>query len=234
MLELTLFPPGFGEPTASPFAMKAWCLLEQTGRPYRLNVTQDPRKAPKGKFPVLRDGGDVIPDSDQIRDHLEQKYAIDFDAGLAPKERAISRAIIRMVEDHMNFALLSSRWVDDNHWPFMLREFFADIPIPMRWIVPGAVRKSAVSAAKGQGMGRFTPSERRARVTKDLDALVALLDDRQFLFGKTPTGADFSAIPMLWCMYSFPIETDLSRLIDARPILQAYMDRGKTAIYPKS
>lgn len=233
MLELTVFPPGFGEPTASPFAMKAWCLLEQSGQPYKLEVSQDPRKAPKGKFPVLRDGSNIVPDSDQIRDHLEAKYDIDFDKGLDSQERAASRAIIRMVEDHLNFVLLSSRWVEDAHWPFMLNEFFADIPIPMKWVIPNLVRKGAIAAAKGHGMGRFSKLERAARATKDLDALAALLGDKPFLFGSEPTAADFSTIPMLRCMTSFPTKTDLSQLIDARPELKAYMDRGKSAIYPK-
>ena len=69
--------------------------MEMSGLDYALDVNPDPRKAPKKKFPVLSDAGQVIPDSDQIRDHLEVKYGVDFDAGLSAEQKAVSRMVIR-------------------------------------------------------------------------------------------------------------------------------------------
>ena len=64
MITLTLFPDAFGEPSASPFCMKAWCMLKASGLPFDLNVTSDPRKSPKGKFPVIElDGPPVVTDT---------------------------------------------------------------------------------------------------------------------------------------------------------------------------
>ena len=100
MLELIAYAPAFGEPTGSPFTNKAICLLERSGQPYTVKHTNDPRKAPKAKLPVLQHDGQLIPDSDDIRDHLETTFGIDFDAGLNPQQRAVSRAIIRMVEEN--------------------------------------------------------------------------------------------------------------------------------------
>jgi glutathione S-transferase len=75
MLELTVCAPAFGEPTGSPFANKAICLLERAGRPCKVKHTNDSRKAPKGKLPVLQHDSQLIPDSDDIRDHLKGRHS---------------------------------------------------------------------------------------------------------------------------------------------------------------
>lgn len=98
-MKLTVYPPGFGEITGSPFSSKAICLMEMSGQGYELDVNPDPRKSPKKKFPVLNDGGQIIPDSDQIRDYLETTYGMDFDAGLSAIQKAMSRMVIRTFED---------------------------------------------------------------------------------------------------------------------------------------
>lgn len=60
MLELIVYNPAFGEPTGSPFTNKALCLLERSGQPYTVKHTNDPRKMPKAKLPVLQHGGKLI------------------------------------------------------------------------------------------------------------------------------------------------------------------------------
>jgi len=58
---LTLYgsAPAYGVCDLSPFVVKVatWCRM--AGVPYETAVT-DPRKAPKGKIPYVRDGGAVI------------------------------------------------------------------------------------------------------------------------------------------------------------------------------
>ena len=98
-MKLITFAPAFGEIAASPFSTKALCLLEMSGLPYERENSMDPRKAPKAKLPVLEDAGQIIPDSDFIRTHLETKYSVDFDAGLSDAQKGVSRALISMVED---------------------------------------------------------------------------------------------------------------------------------------
>ncbi len=109
MLEISVYPPAFSEISGSPFTVKAICLLEQSGQPYKVKYLPDPRKTPKGKLPVLSDGSKIIPDSDQIRDYLEQTYDVDYDAGLSAEQRGQSRSIIRMIEEHLYFVILASR-----------------------------------------------------------------------------------------------------------------------------
>lgn len=128
MLELTVYPPAFSEISGSPFAVKALCLMKQSGQDYTVKINPDPRKAPKGKLPVLTHGAKIIPDSDQIRDYMEQTFAVDYDAGLTDIQRGLSLSIIRMVEEHSYFTIVSSRWQNDAHWPTAKKNSLVECP----------------------------------------------------------------------------------------------------------
>ncbi len=232
MLKIFVFGPGFGEISASPFSSKALCLLQMSGQKYQVVHSGDPRKTPKNKLPVLEHNGKTIPDSDQIRDYLENTFGVDFDAGLTPEQRGISRAIIRMTEEHIYFGLMCTRWVDTENWPTTREELFGKIPKLMRNFITGKIRKQVIAIAHGQGMGRHSPEERADRINKDIAAIEVILGDKPFLFGDRPSAADASVVPMLRELLSFPKPTLLKDLVTKRPSLMAYLERGKEAMYP--
>ena len=233
MLELTVFPPAFSEISGSPFTIKAMCLLEQSGQPYTVKFDPDPRKAPKGKLPVLTHGSKIIPDSEQIRDYMEQSFGVDYDAGLTTTERGHSRSLIRMIDEHMYFIILASRWQNDAHWPTTRAELFRRMPKLLNKIVPNQIRKKVIQGLIGQGVGRHSEMEQRDRAEKDIAAIAAILGDKKFLFGDTATAADYSTVPMLRAITCFQIENPLTELLTSRPVLMAYIARGKQAFYPK-
>jgi len=233
MLKLFTFAPGFGEISASPFSVKAICLLEMSGQTYTMNQKGDPRKAPKKKLPVLEHNGKTISDSDDIRDYLEAQFNVDFDEGLSPKQRAISRSVIRMTEEHIYFAIVSTRWQRDENWAIIREEFFGMIPKLVRKFITNKIRKGAVTMVYGQGMGRHSEAEQATRVSKDLAAIATLLDDKPFLFGDKPTAADASVVAVLNNITCFPKPTLLNGAVQKFPTLLAYAERGKHAMYPK-
>jgi len=233
MLKLFVFGPAFGEISASPFSVKALCLMEMSGQKYSVEYSFDPRKAPKNKLPVLEHDGKIIPDSDQIRDYLETSFGMDFDAGLNTEQRAISRALIRMTEEHIYFGLVCSRWLDDANWPTTREALFSSIPRPIRNFITGKIRKKVATMAYGQGMGRHTPQEQADRIGKDISAINAILGDKSFLFGDKPSAADASVVAMLRAISSYPKPTLLKNLVTTQPALMAYLERGKEAMYPK-
>ncbi len=107
------------------------------------------------------------------------------------------------------------------------------MPVLLRKIVPNIIRKSVIKSLMGQGMGRHSETEQLARAKKDIAAIEAILGDQKFLFGNKPTTADFSTVPMLRALTSFPLESPLSKLVTSRPKLAAYIERGKKEFYPK-
>lgn len=232
MMKLTILPPGFGEISGSPFSAKSFCLLERSGQPYDVAQNPDPRKTPKQKYPVLQDGDRIIPDSDQIRDYLEATYAIDFDEGLSAQQRAVSRMIIRTMEENVYFAIVVDRWLEDDNWPVTRSEFFKGMPPVLGGLIAWQVRKGVKAQCFGQGMGRHSEAERVERVAKDLAAFEVLLADKPFVHGDQPTAVDMSAVPMLRAVASFPKQTALGDLVSKNEVLSAYIARGKDAMYP--
>ena len=53
MMKLVTFPPSFGLRNVSPFCLKVEMLLASLGLEFEIEEQSDPRKAPKGKLPVL-------------------------------------------------------------------------------------------------------------------------------------------------------------------------------------
>ena len=229
MITLLTFPAEFGEPSASPFGVKAVCLLNMSGQDWK-TAPADVRKMPKEKLPVLKVGDKLIPDSENIRAYLEQQGA-DFDTGLGDADRAASRAFIRMAEEHLYFHLVADRWLRDDVWPMTRDTFFGMIPKVMRGIITNKIRKSLRAGLRTQGIGRFTEAERAERVALDLTAIKLQLGDEAFLFGNTPTAADASICPMLSALTTIPLPTEVSNLVKNDDVLRGYIARMRDALY---
>ncbi len=234
MNTLVIYPAVFGEPSASPFCVKALCMLKAAGIEYEVEETADPRKAPKAKLPIMATDDGVIADSDQIRDYLEHNAGIDFDEGLDRGDRAASRAMIRMVEEHIYFAIVCDRWGNDENWAHVREAFFSNIPFPVRGLISGHIRKQALASLNGQGMGRHSDTERFERVQKDIVAIRDTIGNKPFLFGDHPSAADMSVVAMLSAAVATPVETDTSRFIRNDSALAAYMKRGRERLYPEA
>ncbi len=229
MLTLLTYPSAFGLFSASPFCVKTALMLQKSGQVWQRSDLLDPRKMPHQKLPVLRTPERLVPDSDLIRDWLEQQGA-DFDAGLSDVEKAQSRALIRMAEEHLYFHIVLDRWGNDEVWPILREMFFNGIPALIRKPASSAIRKSVLKGINAQGIGRFSQNERLDRVERDLEAISAYLWQSPFLLGDQPTAADMSVGPMLAAMRATPVETPLTRRIKQDNLLNTYVDRMEQAV----
>lgn len=229
MLTLLTFPSTFGLFSASPFCVKTALMLQQSGQHWRRSDMLDPRKMPHQKLPVLRTPDRLLPDSDLIRDWLEAQGA-NFDSGLSDVEKAQSRALIRMAEEHLYFHIVLDRWGNDEVWPILRQTFFNTIPALIRKPVSNSVRKSVLKGLASQGVARFSQAERSDRLERDLEALSAHLRQSPFLLGDRPTAADMSVGPMLAAMRATPADTPMTRRIKQDSLLSNYTDRMEQAI----
>jgi len=229
MITLLTFAPSFGEPSASPFCVKAIWLLNMSGQSWTRQDLADPRKMPKAKLPAIRHGDALIPDSDSIRAHMES-LGEEFDAGLSDMEKATSRAFIRMAEEHMYFHIVMDRWGNDAVWPTIRDEYFQSIPRILRGVITHKLRKECLRGMHAQGLGRLSPAERMARLEPDLMAITTRLWHGAFLFGDHPTAADTSVAAMLSNMRATPGKTLLKTRIAEDEILCRYIDRMQLAM----
>lgn len=231
MITLHCFGPGFGLPDPSLFNMKTMILMKMADQPFRITDC-NVRKAPKQKSPFIVDDGKTIPDSTFIRFHLEEKYSVDFDAGLTDEQKSIAWAFEKLCEEHLYFIILSERWMVDSNFfkgPF---KFFENVQGAIRPFIISKIRGEIRRNLKGQGLGRHTRSEQMKLAKRSIEALAGQLGDKDYLIGAAPCSADAVVFPTIAGMAIDRFQTDLHDLVHAHPNLIAYRDRCMTRWFP--
>jgi glutathione S-transferase len=173
MITLYTFGPYFGLPDGSPFVIKAMLLLKFASLAYRED-RGGYGKAPKGKLPFINDDGLIVADSTFIRFHIEKKYGFDFDARLTPEQRAVAWAAEKMCEEHLYWALVATRWLDDANFAKGPAQFFKTVPMPFRPVVQSLVHRKIEKTLKLQGFWRHARAERDALAIADIMRLPPL------------------------------------------------------------
>jgi glutathione S-transferase len=201
MITLFAFGPAFGLPDPSPFVMKADVLLKMAGLPYRVDLSGFSR-APKGKLPYIDDDGKIVADSTFIRRHLERAHGIDFDRGLTTEQKAIAWAFEKMAEDHLYWAIVHARWMDDANFAKGPIDFFKKVPAPLRPVATRMIRRRVRNALHAHGLGRHSGEDVAYLGTRSVDSIAAFLGSKPYLMGDEPTGVDatmFAFVAGLLC-----------------------------------
>ena len=231
MITLYNFGSAFGLPDPSPFIMKAEMLLKMAKLEYNTDKNGF-RKAPKGKLPYIKDGDNFVSDSTLIRFYLENKYGIDFDKNLTAEAKAISWAVEKMLEEHLYFAMLYSRWVEQENFTKGPAKFFDSAPIIIRSLIAKLVRKKIIKSLYAQGMGRHDKAEIEKLAIKDLEAVSVILGDKPYLMGDAMCGADAVAFSFVCGVLTPVFETPIRSAAEKMPNLVAYRDRMMKQFYP--
>lgn len=223
-ITLHRFGPFLGAPDPSPFVIKVMMLLKLAGLAYR-DVPGNPLKAPKKFLPYIEDDGATVADSTLIRWHIEQKYRVDFDAGLSAGQKAAAWAIERLCEDHLYFAVLEARWLDRSNFTNGVGTMFGVIPAPVRPLVKAMLVRQNAARLRGHGIGRHTKDDIERLALRDIDALAALLGDMPYVMGEKPCGADATVFGMVTSILTPPLKTALRPAMQKHANLIAYRDR---------
>jgi len=231
MIKLVQFAPAFGLPNASPFCMKMETYLRMAGLPYEPVNSGDVMKAPKHKLPYIDDGGTVVADTTFIIDYLKAKYGDPLDATLSPLDRALATAFQRLLEENLYWAVVHTRWVQDDGWALTRQAFFGTLPVPLRWIVPPLARRGLRAEMRGHGMGRHSAGEIHAIGCRDVTAVADFLADKPYMLGERPTSLDASAHAFLANLLWAPVDSPIRRHAQGRPNLEAYCQRMKARYF---
>ena len=227
MLTFHGFGPAFGLPDPSPFVMKSEIQLKMAGVPYKF-VRGGPQDAPKGKIPYIQVGAHRLGDSTFIRAYIEREHGFDFDHGLSSEQRAQAWAIERMLEDHLYFALVNERWLDDENFTKGPSHFFDAAPAGVRETARQQVRANL----HGHGLGRHRQEEIVQLGGCSLSALSVLLGRKPYLFGDEPCGVDATAFAFTACILAPYFTGPLRKRAEAHENLIAYRDRMMERFYP--
>ncbi|MDE1985016.1 MAG: glutathione S-transferase family protein [Alphaproteobacteria bacterium] len=233
MITLFGFGPAFDLPAASPFAIKTDLQLKMSGLPYTYGEGGIPQNGPKGKIPWIEDDGLRIGDSTFIRDHIEKKYGADLDAGLTQEQRARAWCIERMLEDHLYWAMVQERWLDDANFTKGPSTFFDRMPEGMRETVRRETRERVKATLHAQGLGRHAPAEIADLGARSIASLAVQMGDKPYLMGDTPCGTDATAfafaVSVLTPFFNGPLR-DAACLY---PNLLSYTGRMMQQYYPQ-
>lgn len=232
MIKLFQFPAFWHLPNLSPFCMKIETYLRLAQLPYEVITVRDPTKAPKGKLPYIVDDGVKIADSGLIVTYLQQKYPNQLDANLSPLQRAEAVAIQRLLEEHLYWIVLYSRWIDPSNWQIMRATVFARLPAYLRWFVPGMVQRRMHRDLYAQGIGRHSPEEIMALGIDDLTALQVMLTKHRFLVSDEPSSYDASGYAFLASILEAPFPSPLQSFMRDYPEFKRYCNemRDRSAI----
>jgi glutathione S-transferase len=189
MITLFQFPPYWGIANASVFCMKLEVFLKMTEIPYTTKHIRDPRRAPQGKLPFIKDVDHVVADSTEIIHYLNKKYTKDLNAHLSKEQIAQALAVQRMLEEHTYWITSIARWIDDKNWPATRDVFFGAKRSFHVSIIANIVRKRMRSTLQAHGIGRHPLPIIYQRGVADLQALAALFQG-PYMFGEKVSEVD--------------------------------------------
>ena len=227
MITVYSFGPLFDLPDPSPFVVKTLVQLMMAKLPFERSFGT-PQQAPKGKVPFIDDDGQKIGDSTFIRAHIERKYGVDLDRGLSPEQRAQSWAIERMLEDHLYFALVHMRWMDDANFEKGPSHFFDRSPPGTARIARDNVR----ATLNAHGIGRHSPDEIVDLADRSLRAFSTILAGKPYVFGDAPSAVDATALGVIGGLLTPSFSDKLRMAALSYKNLAGYTDRMMRLFFP--
>ena len=184
------------------------------------------KRAPKGQLPFVQfDNGGLMGDSNLIIDHLISGGAFDPDESLSTEQKAISRAFRCMLDEHLSWVLMYSRWKDPAGWNVLKKLFVRKVPSLFRGYVQRYQQKRVWRRAKIQGMGRHSHNEIYQIGEAHINALSDYLGENKFCFDtERPALLDITLYAFMANILNVPIDTPLKDAVQSKANLVAHCE----------
>ncbi|MDH5491372.1 MAG: glutathione S-transferase family protein [Myxococcales bacterium] len=224
------FGPDLGVESASPFCVKVHRALGLKGLSYSVNTVGGPSEMKRinpeaRKVPALAYEDEIITDSSRILSFIEARHP---EPRLWPedeRERAQARLIEDWADESLYWFAVHMRWaIDSNFEPFR-RRAFGQMPIPLRWFVPGLIRRQVRAQLEGQGIGRISSERVLELLGEHVATLTALLERQPFLAGETISAADLAVFGPLRAMAIREASPEAAAIVRAHSALRDWLAR---------
>ncbi|XP_029281458.1 failed axon connections homolog [Cottoperca gobio] len=194
--------PKTGVPSLSPFCLKVETYLRMVDLPYQNYF--DGKLSPQGKMPWIEYNQEQVFGTEFIIDFLEERLGASLNKSLTPQEKAMSRAITKMVEEHFYWTIAYCQWVDNLEETQKMLSVSGPLSDLLKWILSHLTGGIVKREMYGHGIGRFSEDEVYALMEKDMRTLATLLGDKKYLMGSklsTVDAAVFSHLaPAMWTL----------------------------------
>ena len=229
MILLYLCPPLFGLPDNNPYGLKVDAFMRIAGIDYTIKPVSDTSNAPRNQLPYLDDNGKLVGDSNNIINYLIESRGLKMDDDLTDQQRHMNFLLTRMMDMHLYWVMLYSRWQDERYYP----QFKAALLEALPTLTPDEVdsfRDFNMKRSQAQGIGRFSANEVYDQGIDNLRALQFQLGDQEFMFGDKFHVLDASCYGFLANIYYFPMQTPLKDYLLAEPLLASYIERIRSML----
>lgn len=130
-----------------------------------------------------------------------------------------------MAEEHLYWAVVRARWMDDANFDKGSRKFFHFVPAPLRPFVIAIIRRKVRNALYAQGIGRHAAAEVDRLAIRSIDAIADYLGAKPFFMGTNPTAVDATLFGFLCGTLCPPFETPIRTAAQRHGNLRRYLGR---------
>lgn len=223
MIQLFQYKPRFGM-NSSPFCLKIELVLKILNIPFEIIDDYSKASPPKGKLPYIKDGDKIISDSYFILKYINETYQKDLDQKLLADQKAFSYAFIKMIEEHLYWIIVYSKWIDENNAYLTKEAYLEDEPAEMNEALIFYISKSKRDL-EGIGIGLHIPEEIYELGIRALESIEFMIKERKgnFIFGDEPALIDIVTFSFIWQIIKPPIFSPLRKFIDTSKIIKQYI-----------
>uniref|UniRef100_A0AAY5KUI0 Failed axon connections homolog, metaxin like GST domain containing n=1 Tax=Esox lucius TaxID=8010 RepID=A0AAY5KUI0_ESOLU len=180
--------PNTGVPSLSPFCLKMETYLRMVDLPYQNYF--DGKLSPQGKMPWIEYNKQQVSGSEFIIDFLEEKLGVNLNKNLSPQDRAVSRAVTKMVEEHFYWTIAYCQWVDNLEETQKMLSVTGPLSDLLKWILSHLNASMVQREMYGHGIGRFSKEQVYQLMEKDMRSLAELLGDKKYFMGSKMSTVD--------------------------------------------
>ncbi|KAI9202560.1 uncharacterized protein BJ171DRAFT_177122 [Polychytrium aggregatum] len=210
VMTLYSWPSAFNLPSLDPFCLSliTYLTLCARGSPHwQIQPSSTPQLSPNGAFPMLLAGAEPIAGTSNILAFLKKRDGADLDTHLTESQRAQATALICLIEENLNNALLYTWWLESENFVKSTRPKFSKaLGFISRYYVPNQLREKARFRLKGtrtiESDGKEVP-EVYLEARDIYKELAKMLGDKPFFFGDRPTSLDAVAYGHL-ALHTYP------------------------------
>lgn len=235
MIKIYQFPRSRNIPSDSPFCMKLESYIRAVDIEYENKFIMDSKESPTGKIPYVSDNNKIISDSGLIIEHYEGIIDRPLQASLSSIEKATTLAYLRLLEEHLYWSIVYSRWVDPEGLKYWKEALMNSINVPklaFKLMFP-AVQKRVRKQLQGHGIGRHTTKQIYLFAQENLQALSDFLGDKPFFFGEEPTLLDHSAYSHVASLVHLPFDSLLKDAMYTQKNLIQHYERMMQRFFPE-
>ncbi|GMH41049.1 hypothetical protein BSKO_08959 [Bryopsis sp. KO-2023] len=219
--------------SGSPYVSKVETFCRLNEIPYEAERPRGMKGSPKDTLPYIKHGEVVLADSEFILDYLTNTYDVKVKPSEDRKLRGTAVAVKRLCEDHLYYGLLYYRWATPGGFQLVQDNYFKGLPIPLRWFIPGQLRKKVLETLHKQGTGRHSFADIGKLVDSSLSAVSDILGENKFIIGDSPCPEDASLFATLDnCLHPEVEGVPAPEMIKKYPNLVAYVENMKNLYYP--